>query len=188
MRSNWPSVKEGYQGNVKPLGHRSCYDEGKRCAETLFLDYRRASSIRTGGACTPMTAAWPTLSCPDAKGLPRSPSMAMAVTRARSLYRRFDRRHHAAHETLCYHHWPHNLGNPSEFTISRLADAVIRLTGSKSKVKRFPLPADDSMQRQPDISIANEKLGWQPTIELEDGLRQTIAYFDRLLSGASTAL
>jgi len=183
---------EGYWGNVNPIGPRSCYDEGKRCAETLFFDYWRQHRLRIKVARIFNTYG-PRMHPDDGRVVSnfivqalRGESITIfgdgAQTRSfcyvddlvEGLLRLMD----SADEVT----GPINLGNPNEFTIRQLAEMVIELTGSRSKLENRPLPVDDPRQRQPDISLAIETLDWKPTIELREGLMKTIAHFDQLLS------
>lgn len=188
---------ETYWGNVNPIGPRSCYDEGKRCAETLFFDYHRQHGvdIRVGRI---FNTYGPRMHPNDGRVVSNFIVQALRghdITvygkgqQTRSFcyvddlvegFLRF-----MAQDGPCP--GPINLGNPGEFTILQLAEQVVALTRSKSKIVFSPLPVDDPMQRRPDIAVAREKLGWEPTIQLKDGLKKTIAYFDRLLTeGAVT--
>ena len=189
-----PSVHpqpEAYWGNVNPIGIRSCYDEGKRCAETLFMDYRRQNGIDVRIARIFNTYG-PNM-CPD-DGRVVSNFIVQALQghditvygegeQTRSfcycddLIEGFIRMMNQD-ETI----GPMNIGNPSEFTILELAEKVIDIIGSRSKIINEPLPADDPSQRQPDITQARKMLGWEPKVSLEQGLKPTIEYFDQLLS------
>ena len=189
-----PSVHpqpEAYWGNVNPIGPRSCYDEGKRCAETLFFDYFRQHKTRIKVARIFNTYG-PKMHPNDGrvvsnfivqalKGEPITIYGDGQQTRSfcyvSDLIEGFVRLMESD-ETIT---GPINLGNPGEFTMKELAEQVLDLTGSKSKLEFRPLPADDPRQRQPDITQAKEKLGWQPSVPLKDGLVKTIAYFDQLL-------
>ncbi len=183
--------KEDYRGSVNPIGPRACYDEGKRCAETLFFDYYRqhALNIRVGRI---FNTYGPRMHPNDGRvvsnfivqalsGEPvtlygdgmQTRSFCYVDDLVDALMRLMD-----APDDVT---GPINLGNPGEFTIRELAETVIRMTGSKSEIVLKPLPADDPMQRCPDISLAKEKLGWAPTIPLKDGLERTIAYFKGIL-------
>jgi UDP-glucuronate decarboxylase len=183
---------EEYWGNVNPIGPRSCYDEGKRCAETLFFDYHRqfrlpikvARIFNTYGPrmhpndgrvvsnfIVQALRGDPITIYGDGK---QTRSFCFVSDLVEGLRRLMD----SAEEVT----GPINLGNPGEFTMIELAEAVIRLTGSTSRMVFRPAPVDDPRQRQPDITKARGKLGWEPTIPLEHGLVHTIAYFDKLLS------
>ena len=183
--------KETYWGNVNPIGPRSCYDEGKRCAETLFFDYHRQHRLDIKVARIFNTYG-PRMHPNDGRVV--SNFIVQALTgqpitiygdgkQTRSfcyvddLIEGFIRLMHTDKGFT----GPVNLGNPVEFTILELADMVIEMTASKSELVRKPLPQDDPVMRKPDISIAQEKLGWQPQVPLREGLRKTIDYFDDLL-------
>jgi len=183
--------REDYWGHVNPVGIRSCYDEGKRCAETLFFDYRRQHNLRIKVARIFNTYG-PRMHPHDGrvvsnfimqalKGEPITVYGDGKQTRSfcyvDDLIEGFIRLMDAPDDFT----GPVNLGNPSEFTIRQLAEKTIVLTGSKSKIVTKPLPSDDPMQRCPDISLAREKLGWGPSIPLEQGLVKTIAYFENLV-------
>ena len=189
--------QEDYWGNVNPIGLRSCYDEGKRCAETLFFDYHRQHRLEIKVARIFNTYG-PRMHPNDGRVVSNFIVQALRGepitvygegTQTRSfcfvddLIEGFVRLMDSPPEFT----GPVNLGNPGEFTIRELAEIVIELTGSKSSIVKRPLPADDPMQRRPDITLARERLGWQPTIALRDGLVRTIAYFDQLLSGHRAA-
>jgi len=183
---------ESYWGNVNPIGIRSCYDEGKRCAETLFFDYHRQHKLKIKVARIFNTYG-PRMHPRDGRvvsnfivqALQGEPLMIYGDgVQTRSfcyvddLLDGFLALMDSADEIT----GPVNLGNPIEFTIRELAEKVIEMTGSKSQLINFPLPEDDPRQRKPDISLAKEKLGWSPKIELEQGLVKTIDYFENLLS------
>lgn len=182
---------EDYWGHVNPIGFRSCYDEGKRCAETLFFDYRRQHNLNIKVARIFNTYG-PRMHHNDGrvvsnfvvqalKGKPISIFGDGQQTRsfcyADDLVEGFLRFMATDDEQT----GPLNLGNPTEFTILELAEKVIEMTGSSSKLAYQPLPPDDPKQRQPDISRARELLDWEPTTSLAEGLAPTIEYFDRLL-------
>ena len=191
-----PSVHpqpEAYWGNVNPIGIRSCYDEGKRCAETLFMDYRRQNGVDVRIARIFNTYG-PNM-CPD-DGRVVSNFIVQALQghditvygegeQTRSfcycddLIEGFIRMMNQD-ETI----GPMNIGNPSEFTILELAEKVINLTGSQSKIIHETLPSDDPKQRQPDITQARQILDWEPKYSLDEGLKPTIAYFDKLLAAS----
>jgi UDP-glucuronate decarboxylase len=183
---------EDYWGHVNPVGFRSCYDEGKRCAETLFLDYRRQHGLPVK-ICRIFNTYGPRMHPNDGRVV--SSFIVQALTgrditvfgeglQTRSfcyvddLIDGFMKFMATPSDVI----GPVNLGNPDEFTIIDLARMVIDLTGSASKIVHQSLPHDDPKQRQPDIAKARELLGWKPTVPLSDGLKRTIAYFDRLLS------
>ena len=179
--------REDYWGNVNTIGPRACYDEGKRCAETLFFDYHRQCGLPIKVARIFNTYG-PRMHPNDGRVVSNFIVQALkgeAITiygdgsQTRSfcyvddLIEGFVRLMASPAEVT----GPINLGNPGEFTILELAEAVIRLTGSRSKIIHQPLPQDDPKQRQPDITRAKTMLGWEPTIPLEDGLRRTMHYF-----------
>jgi UDP-glucuronate decarboxylase len=182
---------ESYWGHVNPIGFRSCYDEGKRCAETLFFDYRRQHNLRIKVARIFNTYG-PHMHPNDGRvvsnfivqALRNEPitiygdgSQSRSFCYVDDLIEAFIRLMDTADDFT----GPANLGNPNEFTIKELAEKIIDLTGSKSRLINKPLPADDPIQRQPDITLAKEKLGWEPKIELEEGLKNTISYFEQLM-------
>lgn len=183
---------EDYRGNVSTIGPRACYDEGKRCAETLFFDYRRQYDLPIkvvrifntyGPRMHPNDGRVVSNFIVQAlKGEPISIYGDGGQTRSfcyvDDLVEGFIRFMAAGHDVT----GPLNLGNPGEFTIAELAEKVIRLTGSSSKLVYHPLPEDDPKQRRPDISKAQALLGWEPKVPLEEGLERTIAYFRRLLA------
>lgn len=189
-----PSVHpqpESYWGNVNTIGPRACYDEGKRCAETLFFDYHRQHGLDIKVARIFNTYG-PRMHPQDGRVVSNFIIQALQgepITiygdgqQSRSfcyvddLVEGFLR----LMETGPDFPGPVNLGNPNEFTIRELAEAVIDLTGSKSQLVQLPLPQDDPRQRQPDISLAKAKLDWEPKVQLREGLTKTIAYFDDLL-------
>jgi UDP-glucuronate decarboxylase len=183
---------EDYRGNVNPLGPRACYDEGKRAAETLFFDYHRQHHVRIKVARIFNTYG-PHMHPNDGRvvsnfivqalrGEPITLYGDASQTRAfcfvSDLVAGFIRLMDTGDEVT----GPVNLGNPHEIPVRELAERVIRLTGSRSRIVYRPLPQDDPTQRCPDITLARKLLGWEPTIMLDDGLRQTIAYFERLLT------
>ena len=182
---------ESYWGRVNPNGIRSCYDEGKRCAETLFFDYRRQHMLRIKVARIFNTYG-PNMHPNDGRvvsnfivqALQKKPisiygdgSQSRSFCYVDDLIEVFVRLMDSPDELT----GPVNTGNPGEFTIKELAEKVIELTGSSSRIEYEPLPKDDPIQRQPDISLAKEKLGWEPKINLEDGLKKTIPYFEKLI-------
>ena len=181
---------ESYWGHVNPTGSRSCYDEGKRCAETLFFDYRRQHNLNIKVARIFNTYG-PNMHPSDGRvvsnfiiqalqGKPITVYGDGKQTRSfcyvDDLIEGFVRLMNTPDDVT----GPVNLGNPNEFTILELAEKVIKFTKSKSRIIRKPLPEDDPMQRQPDISLAKKKLKWTPNIELDDGLKKTINYFKKL--------
>jgi UDP-glucuronate decarboxylase len=182
---------ESYRGNVNCIGPRSCYDEGKRCAETLFFDYHRQHGLRIKIARIFNTYG-PRMHPNDGRVVSNFIIQALKGEPI-TIYGDGSQT-----RSFCYvddlvdglirlmntpddFTGPVNLGNPGEFTIVELATKVIELTGSKSPLINNPLPIDDPRQRRPDISLAKEKLGWQPKIPLQEGLVKAIAYFDNLL-------
>jgi UDP-glucuronate decarboxylase len=182
---------EEYWGRVNPIGIRSCYDEGKRCAETLFFDYYRQHKLEIRVARIFNTYG-PRMHPNDGRVVSNFIVQALKGQDI-TLYgdglqtRSFCYVDDLVDAFIAYMDkdgdlpGPINLGNPGEFTIKQLAEEVIALTGAKSKLIYQPLPSDDPKQRQPDIAKAQELLGWQPKIKLRDGLTKTIAYFDGLL-------
>jgi len=183
---------ESYWGNVNPVGFRSCYDEGKRCAETLFFDYYRQHKLNIKVARIFNTYG-PKMHPDDGRVVS---NFIMQALQGKSLTVYGDG---SQTRSFCYVDdlidgfvklmgssdkltGPVNLGNPDEFTILELAEKVIRLTKSKSKIIRKKLPEDDPTQRQPDIRLAIKALKWKPTVKLEDGLKETIKYFRKLIN------
>ena len=178
---------ESYWGHVNPIGIRSCYDEGKRCAETLFFDYHRQHGLRIkvprifntyGPRMHPNDGRVVSNFIVQAlKGEPITiygdGSQTRSFCYVDDLVDALMRMMGTADDVT----GPVNVGNPNEFTIRQLAEKVVEMTGSKSKIVSKPLPGDDPKQRQPDISLARAKLGWEPTTQLEAGLRKTIDYF-----------
>ena len=190
-----PSVHpqpEEYWGNVNPIGPRSCYDEGKRCAETLFFDYHRQHALRIK-VIRIFNTYGPRMHPNDGRvvsnfivqalqgkditiygdGL-QTRSFCYVDDLVEGMIRLMDSGDDVT--------GPINIGNPGEFTMIELAEAVLKLVGSKSKLVRLPLPADDPKQRKPDITKAKNILGWEPKVQLEDGLKETISYFRKLLN------
>jgi UDP-glucuronate decarboxylase len=184
--------QESYWGNVNPNGTRSCYDEGKRCAETLFFDYRRMHGIRIKVARIFNTFG-PRMNPADGRVVSNFIVQALTNQPLTVFGEGLQTR------SFCYvddlieglvrlmatpddFTGPVNLGNPHELTVRELAHAILRLTGSRSTLQYKPLPSDDPRRRRPDIALANETLGWRPTASLEAGLVKTIEYFDQLLS------
>jgi UDP-glucuronate decarboxylase len=185
--------KEEYWGNVNPHGIRSCYDEGKRCAETLFFDYHRQHNIpiKVGRI---FNTYGPRMHPNDGRVVSNFIVQALS-NQPITIYGNGQQT-----RSFCFVDdlieviirlmnsnvtGPINIGNPIEFTILELAQEVIRLTGSKSPIIQKPLPSDDPKQRRPDISKAKELLDWQPKIQLEEGLKATIAYFDKKITCTS---
>ena len=183
---------EEYWGNVNPIGPRSCYDEGKRCAETLFFDYHRQHQLRIKVARIFNTYG-PRMHPNDGRVVSNFIVQALKgeditlygdgqQTRSFCYVDDLVRGLISLMDTGDDITGPVNIGNPGEFTIRQLAEQVIDLTGSKSKLVFMPLPQDDPKQRQPNIGKAREILGWEPEVRLRDGLTRTIAYFDGMLS------
>ncbi|URI11519.1 SDR family oxidoreductase [Aquincola tertiaricarbonis] len=183
--------REGYWGHVNPIGPRSCYDEGKRCAETLFFDYRRQHGVRIKVARIFNTYG-PHMHPNDGRVVS---NFIVQALRGRPITLFGDG---TQTRSFCYvadlidglmrlmdtpddFTGPVNLGNPTELTMRELAQRIIALTGSRSPIEYRPLPADDPRQRQPDITLARSALGWEPRVGLDEGLRRTIDYFDGLL-------
>ena len=189
-----PSVHpqtEDYWGNVNPIGERSCYDEGKRCAETLFFDYHRQHQLKIK-VMRIFNTYGPRMHPNDGRVVS---NFIMQALQGQDITLYGDGQQT---RSFCYMDdlldgmmrlmdsgdgvtGPINIGNPNEFTIRQLAEAVIKLTGSKSKLVFKPLPSDDPKQRKPDITQARAVLGWEPKVQLEEGLTKTIAYFDDFL-------
>jgi UDP-glucuronate decarboxylase len=183
---------ESYWGNVNPIGIRSCYDEGKRCAETLFMDYHNQNKVAIK-IIRIFNTYGPNMNPSDGRVVS---NFIMQALKGEDITIYGD-----GLQTRSFQYvddliegmirmmtsdplflGPVNLGNPNEFTMIELAQAVIRLTNSKSSIIHMSLPLDDPKQRQPDISLAKEKLeGWEPTIDLNEGLRKTITYFESML-------
>ncbi len=186
---------EDYRGHVNPLGPRACYDEGKRCAETLFFDYYRQHALRIRVARIFNTYG-PRMHPDDGRvvsnfivqALKNEPitlygdgGQTRAFCYVDDLIEGAMRLMAAPDEVT----GPINLGNPHELSIRELADNIIDITGSKSKIEHRPLPADDPVQRCPDISLAREVLKWEPKVPLDVGLGRTVAYFDELLKAGA---
>jgi UDP-glucuronate decarboxylase len=184
--------REAYWGNVNPIGPRSCYDEGKRCAETLFFDYHRQHGLDIK-VVRIFNTYGPRMHPDDGRVVS---TFIVQALRGQDLTVFGDGQQS---RSFCYvddlieglsrmmatdngFTGPLNLGNPGEFTMLELAEKVIRLTGSKSRIDFQPLPEDDPRQRQPNIELAKNHLGWEPRVPLEEGLKPTIDYFRRLLA------
>jgi len=184
---------EGYWGNVNTIGPRSCYDEGKRCAETLFFDYHRQHKVDIK-VVRIFNTYGPHMHPHDGRVVSnfivqalqgqdltiygdgqQTRSFCYVDDLVEGLIRMMD-----SAKGLT---GPINLGNPGEFTMLELAEQVLRLTGSTATIVHRPLPQDDPRQRKPDIRLANQHLGWEPTVPLAEGLKETISYFRRLLAG-----
>lgn len=182
---------EAYWGNVNPIGERSCYDEGKRAAETLFMDYHKQN-----GVDVKIVRIFNTY------GPRMHPNDGRVVSNfiVQALQHKDITIYGEGNQTRSFQYvddliegmirlmntpkgftGPVNIGNPNEFTIRELAEQVIRLTGSKSKIVKMPLPSDDPMMRKPDISLANKELNWNPNTQLEEGLLKTIEFFKTVI-------
>jgi len=189
-----PSVHpqtEAYWGNVNPIGIRSCYDEGKRCAETLFMDYHRQNGVDIR-IVRIFNTYGPNMRPDDGRVVSNFIVQALQGKDI-TVYGEGQQT-----RSFCYCDdliegfvglmnqdetvGPMNIGNPSEFTIMELAEKVIKMTGSQSKIIHEALPSDDPKQRQPDITQARKVLGWEPKFSLDEGLKPTIEYFDKLLA------
>jgi len=185
---------EEYWGNVNPIGMRSCYDEGKRCAETLFFDYHRQNGLEIK-VCRIFNTYGPRMHAADGrvvsnfivqalKGEPITIFGDGSQTRSFCYVDDLIEGLIAMMESPAEVTGPINLGNPREFTIRNLAEQVITLTGSSSSIVQMTLPPDDPRQRQPDISKARSQLGWEPKVPLEDGLARTVEYFSKAPKGS----
>lgn len=182
---------EAYWGNVNPIGLRSCYDEGKRCAETLFKDYHRIHQVEIK-IIRIFNTYGPNMHPEDGRVVSNFIMQALQ-NKDITIYGKGE-------QTRSFQYiddmvegmvrmmksgkeftGPVNIGNPCEFTIMELAEMVLRMTGSRSRLVFEPLPSDDPVQRQPNITLAKEKLNWEPTIKLEEGLKLTIEYFRKLI-------
>jgi len=183
---------ESYWGKVNPIGIRSCYDEGKRCAETLFFDYNRQHQLEIK-VMRIFNTYGPRMHPHDGRVVS---NFIVQALKGENITMYGDGQQT---RSFCYvddlvegmlrlmdspadFTGPVNIGNPSEFTMLELAEKVLKLVGGKSKLTFHPLPADDPRQRQPDITLAKSQLNWEPKVCLEDGLKETIAYFDKLLN------
>ncbi len=189
-----PSVHpqvESYWGNVNPIGLRSCYDEGKRCAETLFFDYHRQNGVKIK-VVRIFNTYGPRMHPNDGRVVSNFIMQALKGDEI-TIYGDGTQT-----RSFCYVDdlvdgliammdsdpsvtGPINMGNPGEFTMLELAEKIISLVGGRSRIRHEPLPADDPRQRKPDISLAKENLGWEPKVDLESGLRRTIEYFRQFL-------
>jgi UDP-glucuronate decarboxylase len=182
---------EGYWGNVNPLGPRACYDEGKRCAETLFMNYYNQNNVKIKIARIFNTYG-PRMNQNDGRVVSNFIVQALqnkdiTIFGDGSHTRSFQYIDDLLNGMIRLMNTPDsftgpvNLGNPVEVSVKELANIIVRLTGSKSKIKTLPLPVDDPKQRRPDISLAKKELGWEPRILIEDGLSITIEYFRKSL-------
>jgi len=182
---------ETYWGNVNPLGLRACYDEGKRCAETLFFDYHRQHKLRIKVARIFNTYG-PNMHVNDGRVVS---NLILQALRGEDITIYGDG---SQTRSFCYvddltdgliklmnspddFTGPVNLGNTAEYSVLELAETIIKLTGSRSRITFKPLPEDDPRQRQPDIALAKEKLNWQPSVDLTEGLNKTITYFKKIV-------
>ena len=185
---------EEYWGKVNPIGIRSCYDEGKRCAETLFFDYNRQHNLDIK-VVRIFNTYGPRMNPNDGRVVS---NFIVQALQGKDITIYGDGQQT---RSFCYvddlidamvkmmnseqsFTGPVNIGNPGEITMLRLAETILRLSGSKSKIIHQPLPSDDPKQRQPNIELAKAKLGWQPKVNLEDGLKETIGYFRKITRGA----
>lgn len=182
--------REDYWGNVNPVGLRSCYDEGKRVAETLMMDYHRQNGVDVRIARIFNTYG-PFMSVNDGRVVS---NLVVQALRGEALTVYGDG---SQTRSFCYvtdmvdglarlmnsedTTGPVNLGNPAEMTVLNLAETIREMTGGRSGIRFRPLPSDDPIRRRPDITLATEKLGWQPNVGIESGLKETLAYFDRVL-------
>jgi len=184
---------EDYWGHVNPIGIRSCYDEGKRCAETLFVDYHRQNGVEIR-IMRIFNTYGPRMNAEDGRVVS---NFIVQALRGEPITIYGDG---SQTRSFCYcddniegmirlmngdHMGPMNIGNPNEFTMLELAEQVIDLTNSKSEIIHLELPQDDPKQRQPDISLAKKELDWEPKTQLREGLKTTIAYFEKDLAGES---
>ncbi len=183
---------ESYWGNVNPIGIRSCYDEGKRCAESLFMNYHEQNGVRIK-IIRIFNTYGPRMNPNDGRVVSNFIVQALQNkditiygngTQTRSfqyvddLVEGMIKLMNTGDEFI----GPVNIGNPGEFTILQLAEKIIKMTNSKAKLVNLPLPQDDPIQRQPDISLAKAKLNWEPLVPLDEGLKKTISYFKNLLN------
>jgi UDP-glucuronate decarboxylase len=182
---------ESYWGNVNPIGLRSCYDEGKRCAETLFFDYYRENGVDIR-VIRIFNTYGPRMLADDGRVVS---NFIVQAIQGRDLTIYGDG---SQTRSFCYVDdliagfmgfmeqekivGPMNLGNPGEFTMLQLAEVILKKVGGKSKISNMPLPSDDPKQRQPDISLAKQTMGWEPKVQLEAGIEKTIEYFKKALS------
>jgi len=183
---------ESYRGSVNPIGPRACYDEGKRCAETLFFEYHRQHNVDIK-VIRIFNTYGPRMNPDDGRVVS---NFIVQALKGNPITIYGDGKQT---RSFCYvddlitgmirmmnsqagFTGPVNLGNPGEFTMLDLAEKVIALTGSSSKIVHNPLPVDDPLQRKPEISLAKKELGWQPTINLDEGLKKTIGYFSNILA------
>ena len=186
---------ESYWGRVNPTGVRACYDEGKRCAETLFFDYHRQHRLDIK-VVRIFNTYGPRMKLNDGRVVPAFLDQALHGkpitifgdgTQTRSFCYVSDLVEGMLRLIASREHEPVNIGNPNELTISEFAVHIQRMTGSQCPIEYHPLPQDDPRQRKPDIALASERLGWQPKVVLREGLLDTIHYFERLLSSPEPA-
>jgi UDP-glucuronate decarboxylase len=185
--------REDYWGHVNPIGLRACYDEGKRCAETLVFDYVRQHGV-AGKVMRIFNTYGPRMKANDGRVVSNFIVQALQGeditiygdgTQTRSFCYVDDLINGmiALMQTPAGEHGPINIGNPNEFTMLELAELVIEMTGARSKIVHMPLPSDDPRQRQPDIRLARERLEWEPHIQLREGLERTVGYFRGVMNG-----
>lgn len=182
---------ESYWGNVNPIGIRSCYDEGKRCAETLFFDYHRQNSVEIK-VIRIFNTYGPRMHPNDGRVVSNFIMQALRgdditiygdglQTRSFCYVDDLIEAMFKMMESEASFTGPVNVGNPGEFTMLELAEKVLAIVGGSSKIRYEPLPADDPKQRKPDINLAQDKLGWMPRVSLEDGLKETVQYFKQFV-------
>jgi UDP-glucuronate decarboxylase len=183
--------RETYRGNVNPIGIRACYDEGKRCAESLFFDYHRQMGVRIK-VVRIFNTYGPKMNYADGRVVSNFIVLALKGE-ALTIYGDGNQTRSFCYvddmieaiirmmESPAHFIGPVNIGNPTEYTILELAYKVLAKIDGNSKLVHMPLPGDDPTQRKPDIRLAQDKLGWEPKLELDEGLNNTIAYFKRLL-------
>jgi UDP-glucuronate decarboxylase len=189
---------EAYWGNVNSFGPRACYDEGKRSAETLFYDFHKQHGLDIR-VVRIFNTYGPRMRPDDGRVVSNFIVQALkgeditiygdgSQTRSFCYVDDLIEGFHRLMYSEPAIHTPVNIGNPGEFTVRELAERIVAMTGTRSKIVYHPLPVDDPRQRRPDISVARKELGWEPTVALEDGLTSTITYFERQLTKTSTKL
>lgn len=189
---------EAYWGNVNSFGPRACYDEGKRSAETLFYDFHKQHRLDIR-VVRIFNTYGPRMRPDDGRVVSNFINQALkgeditiygdgSQTRSFCYVDDLIEGFHRLMYSEPAIHTPVNIGNPGEFTVRELAERIVAMTGTRSKIVHHPLPVDDPRQRRPDISVAKKELGWEPTVALEDGLTSTIAYFERQLTKTSAKL
>jgi UDP-glucuronate decarboxylase len=189
---------EAYWGNVNSFGPRACYDEGKRSAETLFYDFHKQHRLDIR-VVRIFNTYGPRMRPDDGRVVSNFINQALkgeditiygdgSQTRSFCYVDDLIEGFHRLMYSEPAIHTPVNIGNPGEFTVRELAERIVAMTGTRSKIVYHPLPVDDPRQRRPDISVAKKELGWEPTVALEDGLTSTIAYFERQLTKTSAKL